>query len=83
MGFLVSLFALLSPLRDPLVYSLYTDGLPLGPFLGYYLVSSLPFFFFFFFFLIGKISSLPFLYNNFLPFCILFVSFLCIPNVYK
>ena len=34
MGFLVSLFALLSPLRDPLVYSLYTGGLPFGLFFG-------------------------------------------------
>ena len=33
--FLVSLFALLSPLMDPLVYSSYTGGLPLGLFLIY------------------------------------------------
>ena len=31
-GFLVSLFALLSPLKDPLVYSLYIGGLPLDLF---------------------------------------------------
>ena len=33
-GFLVSLFALLSPLRDLLIYSIYTGGLPLGPIFG-------------------------------------------------
>ena len=33
-GFSVSLFALLSPLRDLLIYSLYTGGLPLGPIFG-------------------------------------------------
>ena len=25
----------------------------------------------------------PFLYNIFLPFCTLFISFLCLPDVYK
>ena len=37
-GFLVPLFALLSPLRDPHVYSLYNGGLPLGPYIYIYIV---------------------------------------------